>query len=154
MTERAKTVLSRVVAAVTGGGLVSLLRTRTIVALILLLLALVAGIERDAVRGATWNHRCWTDACHADRRNRPFGRERGDRLGLPHGYSYRAGSRAGDTLWTRSWICRRPDQRDRRCASSRTTFGNDLGNRVDDGGDAGRLQPEKDGRRATCAAIH
>jgi hypothetical protein len=28
------------------------------------------------------------------------------------------------------------------------------GNRVDDGRDAGRLQPEKDGRRTTCAAIH
>jgi ribose transport system permease protein len=45
MTEGAKTAFSRTVAAVTGSGLVSLLRTRTIVALILLLLALVAGIE-------------------------------------------------------------------------------------------------------------
>ena len=56
MTERAKTVFSRVVAAVTGGGLVSLLRTRTIVALILLLLALVAGIEvaRPGTVNALW----------------------------------------------------------------------------------------------------
>ena len=56
MTERAKTVFSRVVAAVTGGGLVSLLRTRTIVALILLLLAFVAGIEvaRPGTVNALW----------------------------------------------------------------------------------------------------
>ena len=45
MTERARTAFSRAVASVTGGGLVSLLRTRTIVVLILLLLAFVAGIE-------------------------------------------------------------------------------------------------------------
>src|SRR5215467_792842 len=56
MTERAKTVFSRVVAAVTGGGLVSLLRTRTIVALILVLLGLVAGIElaRPGTVNALW----------------------------------------------------------------------------------------------------
>src|SRR6202007_2182553 len=56
MTERAKTVFSRVVAAVTSGGLVSLLRTRTIVALILLLLVLVAGIElaRPGTVTALW----------------------------------------------------------------------------------------------------
>ena len=56
MTERANTVFSRVVAAVTGGGLVSLLRTRTIVVLVLLLLALVAGIElaRPATVNALW----------------------------------------------------------------------------------------------------
>src|SRR5215475_10721093 len=56
MTERAKTVFSRVVAAVTGGGVVSLLRTRTIVALTLLLLALVAGIElaRPGTVNALW----------------------------------------------------------------------------------------------------
>ena len=56
MTERAKTVFSRVVAAVAGGGLVSLLRTRTIVALILLLLAFVAGIEvaRPGTVNALW----------------------------------------------------------------------------------------------------
>ena len=56
MTEGAKTVFSRTVAAVTGGGLVSLLRTRTIVALILLLLALVAGIEltRPGTVNALW----------------------------------------------------------------------------------------------------
>jgi ribose transport system permease protein len=45
MTERANPVFSRVVAAVTSGGLVSLLRTHTIVVLILLLLAFVAGIQ-------------------------------------------------------------------------------------------------------------
>jgi ribose transport system permease protein len=56
MTEGAKTVFSRTVAAVTGGGLVSLLRTRTIVALILLLLALVAGIQltRPGTVNALW----------------------------------------------------------------------------------------------------
>src|ERR1700726_4487623 len=56
MTERAKTVFSRVVAAVTGGRLVSLLRTRTIVVLVLLLLALVAGIElaRPGTVNALW----------------------------------------------------------------------------------------------------
>ena len=53
MTERAKTVFSRIVAAVTGGGLVSLLRTRTIVVLILLLLAFVVGI--DVARPGTVN---------------------------------------------------------------------------------------------------
>jgi ribose transport system permease protein len=45
MTEQPKTVSSRATAGITGGGLVSLLRTRTIVALILLLLVLVAGIQ-------------------------------------------------------------------------------------------------------------
>jgi ribose transport system permease protein len=45
MTDQPKTVSSRTVAGITGGGLVSLLRTRTIVALILLLLVLVAGIQ-------------------------------------------------------------------------------------------------------------
>src|SRR6202023_522276 len=56
MTERAKTVFSRVLAAVTGGGLVSLLRTRTIVVLFLLLVAFVAGIElaRPGTVNATW----------------------------------------------------------------------------------------------------
>src|SRR3984885_5566766 len=56
MTERAKTVFSRVVATVTGGGLVSLLRTRTIVVLVLLLLALVAGIGlgRPGTVNALW----------------------------------------------------------------------------------------------------
>ena len=56
MTERAKTVFSRIVAAVAGGGLVSLLRTRTIVVLVLLLLALVAGIElaRPGTVNARW----------------------------------------------------------------------------------------------------
>src|SRR3981081_1544079 len=56
MSERAKTVFSRVVAALTGGGLVSLLRTRTIVVLVLLLLALVAGIElaRPGTVNALW----------------------------------------------------------------------------------------------------
>src|SRR5215469_15374101 len=56
MTERAKTVFSRVVAAVTSGGLVSLLRTRTIVALILLLLAFVVGIDlaRPGTVNALW----------------------------------------------------------------------------------------------------
>src|ERR1700736_1091606 len=56
MTERAKTVFSRVVAAITGGGLVSLLRTRTIVVLVLLLLALVAAIElaRPGTVNARW----------------------------------------------------------------------------------------------------
>jgi ribose transport system permease protein len=56
MTERAKTVFSRAVAAVTGGDLVSLLRTRTIVVLVLLLLALVAGIAvaRPGTVNAQW----------------------------------------------------------------------------------------------------
>src|SRR5580693_883393 len=56
MTERANTVFSRAVAAVTGGGLVSLLRTRTIMVLVLLLLALVGGIElaRPGTVNALW----------------------------------------------------------------------------------------------------
>src|SRR5258708_28516501 len=56
MPEPAKTVLSRLGAAVTGGGLLSLLRTRTIVALIILLFALVAGIEltRPGTVNARW----------------------------------------------------------------------------------------------------
>ena len=56
MTERTKTVFSRVVAAVAGGGLVSMLRTRAIVALILILLAFVAGIEvaRPGTVNALW----------------------------------------------------------------------------------------------------
>jgi ribose transport system permease protein len=45
MSERSRTVFSRVMLGITGGGFVSLLRTRTIVALILLLLVLVAGIQ-------------------------------------------------------------------------------------------------------------
>ena len=60
MTEQGKTVFSRVVASVTGGGLVSLLRTRTIVVLVLLLLALVAGIElaRPGTVNALWVSNC------------------------------------------------------------------------------------------------
>lgn len=56
MTERAKTAFSRVIASVTGGGLVSLLRTRTIVVLILLLLAFVVGIDvaRPGTVNALW----------------------------------------------------------------------------------------------------
>jgi ribose transport system permease protein len=45
MSERSRTVFSRVMVGITGGGFVSLLRTRTIVALILLLLVSVAGIQ-------------------------------------------------------------------------------------------------------------
>jgi ribose transport system permease protein len=56
MSERPKTVFSRVMVGFTGGGLVSLLRTRTIVALILLLLVLVAGIQlaRPGTVNAIW----------------------------------------------------------------------------------------------------
>jgi ribose transport system permease protein len=56
MTERVKTGFSRVVEALTGSGLVSLLRTRTIVALVLLLLGLVVGIElaRPGTVNALW----------------------------------------------------------------------------------------------------
>jgi ribose transport system permease protein len=56
MTERAKTAFSRVMASVTGGSLVSLLRTRTIVVLILLLLAFVVGIDvaRPGTVNALW----------------------------------------------------------------------------------------------------
>src|SRR5258708_40314849 len=56
MTEPAKPVFSRLGAAVTGAGLLSLLRTRTIVALIILLFALVAGIEltRPGTVNALW----------------------------------------------------------------------------------------------------
>ena len=56
MTERAKKAFSRVIATVTGGGLVSLLRTRTIVVLILLLLAFVVGIDvaRPGTVNALW----------------------------------------------------------------------------------------------------
>jgi ribose transport system permease protein len=56
MTERAKTIFSRIGAVVGSGGLVSLLRTRTIIVLILLLLAFVAGIEvaRPGTVNALW----------------------------------------------------------------------------------------------------
>jgi ribose transport system permease protein len=56
MTERAKTIFSRIGAAVGSNGLVSLLRTRTIVVLILLLLAFVVGIEgaRPGTVNALW----------------------------------------------------------------------------------------------------
>jgi ribose transport system permease protein len=56
MSERPKTVFSRVMVGFTGGGPVSLLRTRTIVALILLLLVLVAGIQlaRPGTVNAIW----------------------------------------------------------------------------------------------------
>lgn len=56
MTERAKTIFSRIGAAVGSGGLVSLLRTRTIFVLILLLSAFVAGIEvaRPGTVNARW----------------------------------------------------------------------------------------------------
>src|ERR1700756_178235 len=56
MSERSKEPFSRVSLGITGGRLVSLLRTRTIVALILLLLALVAGIElaRPGTVNALW----------------------------------------------------------------------------------------------------
>ncbi|HEY0793887.1 MAG TPA: ABC transporter permease [Chthoniobacterales bacterium] len=56
MTGRAKTGFTSSIAAVTGGGLASLLRTRTIVALALLLLGLVAGIQlaRPGTVNALW----------------------------------------------------------------------------------------------------
>jgi ribose transport system permease protein len=56
MTERAKTIFSRIGAAVGSNGLVSLLHTRTIVVLILLLLAFVVGIEvaRPGTVNALW----------------------------------------------------------------------------------------------------
>src|ERR1700747_90521 len=56
MSERSRTVFSRVMLGITGGGFVSLLRTRTIVALILLLLVLVAGIQmaRPGTVNAIW----------------------------------------------------------------------------------------------------
>src|SRR5258708_7581387 len=56
MPNPAKPVFSRLGAAVTGAGLLSLLRTRTIVALIILLFALVAGIEltRPGTVNALW----------------------------------------------------------------------------------------------------
>src|SRR6202162_4582663 len=95
--------------------------------------------------------RWWTDTCHADRRNRPFRGERGDRLSLHHRHSLRAGRRPSRTVWTRGWLCRRPDQRHRHRAAARATFGDDLGNRVDDGGNVGSLQPENDGERAAGA---
>jgi len=56
MSERPKTFMPRAVVGITGGGLVSLLRTRTIVALILLLLVLVAAIQlaRPGTVNAIW----------------------------------------------------------------------------------------------------
>ena len=56
MSDRSKPFLSRVIIGITGGGFVSLLRTRTIVALILLLLVLVAGIQmaRPGTVNAIW----------------------------------------------------------------------------------------------------
>src|SRR5215471_19110972 len=56
MSERSQTPFSRVRVGFTGGRLVSLLRTRTIVALILLLLMLVAGIQlaRPGTVNAIW----------------------------------------------------------------------------------------------------
>jgi ribose transport system permease protein len=56
MSERSKDPFSRVSLGITGGRLVSLLRTRTIVALVLLLLVLVAGIQlaRPGTVNAIW----------------------------------------------------------------------------------------------------
>jgi ribose transport system permease protein len=56
MSERSKAPVSRGPVRITRGGLVSLLRTRTIVALILLLLVLVAGIQlaRPGTVNAIW----------------------------------------------------------------------------------------------------
>jgi ribose transport system permease protein len=56
MTEPAKTALSRVVPVISGGGVMTLLRTQTLVALILLLAAFVAGIEltRPGTVNALW----------------------------------------------------------------------------------------------------
>jgi len=56
MTERTKTILSRGGANATAGGLMSLLRTHSLVALILLLLMFVAGIElaRHGTVNAVW----------------------------------------------------------------------------------------------------
>lgn len=56
MSERSQTPFSRLRIGITGGRLVSLLRTRTIVALILLLLVLVAGIQlaRPGTVNAIW----------------------------------------------------------------------------------------------------
>jgi ribose transport system permease protein len=56
MSERSKEPFSRVSLGITGGRLVSLLRTRTIVALIFLLLVLVAGIQlaRPGTVNAIW----------------------------------------------------------------------------------------------------
>ena len=56
MSEQPKTVFSRRKVGITGGGLVSLLRTRTIIALILLLFVLVAGIQlaRPGTVNAIW----------------------------------------------------------------------------------------------------
>src|ERR1700755_1447910 len=56
MSERSQTPFSRVRVGITGGGLVSLLRTRTIVVLVMLLLTLVAGIQlaRPGTVNALW----------------------------------------------------------------------------------------------------
>ena len=56
MIEQAKTVFARALAAITSGGLVSFLRTRTIVALVLLLSGLLAGIQiaRPGTVNALW----------------------------------------------------------------------------------------------------
>ena len=56
MSQRSKTVFSRVMVRITGGSLISLLRTRSIVALILLLSVLVAGIQvaRPGTVNAIW----------------------------------------------------------------------------------------------------
>ncbi|MBV9273998.1 MAG: ABC transporter permease [Verrucomicrobia bacterium] len=56
MIEQAKTVFARALAAITSGGLVSFLRTRSIVALVLLLSGLLAGIQiaRPGTVNALW----------------------------------------------------------------------------------------------------
>ena len=56
MSEPSRTVFSRVMVGIAGGGFVSLLRTRSIIALILLLLVLVAGIQvaRPGTVNAIW----------------------------------------------------------------------------------------------------
>jgi ribose transport system permease protein len=56
MTGHAKAVLSRVAPALAGGGVLSLLRTHTIVVLVLLLIAFIVGIEvaRPGTVNATW----------------------------------------------------------------------------------------------------
>lgn len=83
MTERAKTSFSHVAPVLSGRGVMSLLRSQTLVALILLLAAFVAGIEvaRPGTVNALWvsnmvlfaapfwNYRGGTDARHADGRH-------------------------------------------------------------------------------------
>ena len=148
--------------------MLSLLRTHTIVALILLLLAFVTAIEllRPGTVSALWISNMLLFAA-------PLGIiAAGQTLVMLTGgidlsvatvatasaYLMATHSGLGGVTavlvgpW--GWIDRRSDQRRRHRAIACAAVGYDPRNQPDGGGHAGRLQPEDDGRRAARSALH